>query len=143
MTDREYLDYLKILHGSFNIIVGLLFIYQGSLGLKIRAGRHTGHNLNKTAVKHHRRNGPILSVLGVAGYLAGVTLIYIDKGHLLHYPLHMIIGSCIALFIIITFIISRNIKGSSSPWRNPHFAMGVIIIILYLIQVYIGLNILF
>ncbi len=36
------MDYLKILHGSYNAIVGLLFLYQGSLGLRIKKERKAG-----------------------------------------------------------------------------------------------------
>lgn len=142
MTHGEYMDYLKILHGSFNTVVGLLFLYQGSLGLRIRKERRAGGQRNVTVIKRHRRWGPILAILGVAGYLAGAVLVYIDKGHLVGYSIHLMAGSCIALLIMTTFIISRKIKGSESPWRTPHFVIGLFILSLYLLQIYIGLNIL-
>ncbi len=90
----------------------------------------------------HRKEGPIFAVLGVAGYLAGAGLILIDKGHLFEYPPHMIVGSCIALLIITTFIISKKIKGPESSWRTPHFMIGLFILLLYIIQIYLGLGIL-
>ena len=42
MVRGDYLDYLKILHGSFNAVVGLLFLHQGLLGLRIRKERRAG-----------------------------------------------------------------------------------------------------
>jgi hypothetical protein len=142
MISGEYMDYLKVLHGSFNAIVGFLFLYQGSLGLKIRKERKSGRRRNVMVVKRHRTGGPIFAALGVAGYLAGVALVYLDKGHLMAYPSHLITGSGIALLIMVTFIISRKIKGSESPWRTPHFVIGLCILFLYILQIYIGLDIL-
>jgi uncharacterized iron-regulated membrane protein len=142
MIDSAFLDYLRLLHGSFNAIIALLFIYHGSLGWRIRKERKRGGERNLKVIRRHRKEGPIFAVLGVAGYLAGVGLILIDKGHLFEYPSHMIIGSCIALLIITTFIISKKIKGLESFWRTPHFMIGLFILLLYVIQIYLGLGIL-
>jgi hypothetical protein len=81
-------------------------------------------------------------LLGVAGYFAGVGLILIDKGHVFVYPSHMIVGSFIALLIITTSIISKKIKGPDSSWRTPHFMIGLFILLLYILQIYLGLGIL-
>jgi hypothetical protein len=54
----------------------------------------------------------------------------------------MIVGSCIALLIIATFIISKKIKGPESLWRTPHFMIGLFILLLYIVQIYLGLGIL-
>jgi hypothetical protein len=136
------MDYLKILHGSFNAVVGLLFLHQASLGLKIRKERVAGGRRNVTVIRRHRSRGPVYAVLGVAGYLAGIVLVYIDKGHLLEYPAHLMTGSAIAFLITATFIVSRRIRGLESPWRTLHFALGLFILCLYLLQSYLGLNIL-
>ena len=136
------MDYLKVLHGSFNTIVGFLFLYQGLLGLRIRKERKSGGQRDVMVIKRHRREGPIFAALGVTGYLVGVVLVYLDTGHLVEYPSHLITGSGIALLIMTTFIISRKIKGSESPWRTPHFVIGLCILFLYLLQIYIGLDIL-
>lgn len=142
MMDRAFLDDLRLLHGSFNTIIALLFIYHGSLGWRIRKERKRGGERNSRLIRRHRKEGPIFAVLGVAGYFAGVGLILIDKGHLFEYPIHMIVGSCIALLIIMTFIISKKIKGSESSWRTPHFMIGFFILLLYIMQIYLGLGIL-
>ena len=142
MMDRAYLDYLRLLHGSFNTMIALLFVYHGSLGWRIRKERKAGGERNPKVIKRHRKEGPIFAVLGVAGYFAGAGLMLIDKGRLFEYPLHMIVGSCIALLIITTFIISRKIKGPESSWRSPHFIIGLFILLLYIIQIYLGIGIL-
>ena len=142
MMDRVFLDYLRLLHGSFNTIIALLFIYHGSLGWRIRKERKRGGERNPKVIRRHRKEGPIFAVLGVAGYVAGAGLILIDKGHLFEYPPHMIVGSCIALLIIATFIISKKIKGPESLWRTPHFMIGLFILLLYIVQIYLGLGIL-
>jgi hypothetical protein len=142
MMDRAFLGDLRLLHGSFNTIVALLFMVHGSLGWRIRRERKRGGERNPGVIRRHRKAGPIFAVLGVAGYLAGVGLILIDRGHLFVYPSHMIVGSCIALLIITTFVISKKIKGPESVWRTPHFMIGLFILLLYIIQLYLGLGIL-
>jgi uncharacterized iron-regulated membrane protein len=142
MIPGVYMDYLKILHGFFNIVVGLFFLYQGLLGWRIRKERKAAGQRNVGIIKRHRKRGPVLAVLGVAGYLAGAALVYLDKGHIVEYPAHLIAGSCIALLIMTTFVISRMIKGPESPWRTPHFVIGLFILFLYLLQIYTGLDIL-
>ena len=142
MMDRAYMDYLGFLHGSFNTMIALLFIYHGSLGWCTRKERKAGGERNPKVIKTHRKEGPIFAVLGVVGYFAGVGLMLIDKGRLFVYPLHIIVGSCIALLIIMTFIISRKIKGPESSWRSPHFIIGLFILLLYIIQIYLGIGIL-
>lgn len=140
--DSALLDDLRLLHGSFNAIVALLFVYHGSLGWRIRRERKRGSGRNPTIIRRHRKEGPIFAVLGVAGYLAGVGLTLIDKGHLVEYPSHLIVGSCIALLIITTYIISKKIRGLESFWRTPHFVIGLFILLLYIVQIYLGLGIL-
>ncbi len=140
--DRAVLGDLRLLHGSFNAIVALLFMFHGSLGWRIRRERKRGGKRNPGLIRRHRKEGPVFAVLGVAGYVAGVGLILIDKGHVFEYPLHMIVGSCIALLIITTFVISKKIRGPESSWRTPHFLIGLLILFLYIVQLYLGLGIL-
>lgn len=141
MIDKQLINYLRLLHGSFNITIMFLFIYQGSLGLRIRKGR-ISLNQDFRPIKRHRRLGPILALLGVLGFFAGVALVYIDAGNLLKYPPHFIIGLAIASLIITTYTISRKIRSIDSPYRNLHFRIGIIILSLYLIQAILGLGIL-
>ncbi len=76
------------------------------------------------------------------GYAMGVTLIAIDKGHLFEYRLHHVTGLSIAILLGMTFLVSRQIKGPYSPWRIPHLLLGVTILGAYLVQLFLGLNIL-
>lgn len=141
MIEHETIASLKLLHGSFNILVFLFFIRQGILGLKIRKGRKKGLQAVK-AVKVHRKTGPLLILMGVSGFLAGKVLVYIDHGHFMEYLLHFIAGSIIVLCIMTTFVISRKIKGPQPQWRDRHFRLGILIICLYFIQIFLGIGIL-
>lgn len=142
LIDEQTIAYLKYVHGSFNTLMFLLFIYQGSLGLKIRRQRLRGGPKPVGAERRHRRVGPVLAPLGVLGFLVGVGLIYLDHRHILEYPLHFLVGSAIALSIITTFFVSRKIRGRGSPWRRPHYILGVLILFLYAVQVLLGAGIL-
>jgi Protein of unknown function (DUF4079) len=138
MIDKQYIDYLEFLHGAYNTVVALLFMYLGFLGWKIRMERKAGGKRNPAPIRRHRKWGPILAVLGIGGYFAGIVVVYLDKGHLYEYPLHLLIGTLIALAITITYLVSRKINRPESPWRTPHFLIGLFIILLYLIQVVLG-----
>lgn len=142
MTSKEAIAYLKLAHGLYNTIIASLFIYQGWLGLKIRKERSAGSIQAFKKIKKHRRNGPPLVILGVLGFCAGAILVYIDKGDIFKYPLHLVNGLFIALSINTTLLISTKIKGASSPWRGRHLLLGLFILCLYLLQIWFGLNIL-
>jgi len=130
-------------HGLYNTVAFLLFVWQGWLGAKIRIERFTGSPPTITVIKRHRKFGSLTALLGIAGFLSGVFIVYFSKGHILDKPLHFIAGSVLTLLIIAAFFLSRKIKGRSSPWRTPHFAAGTAIICLYIIQIYLGIRILF
>ena len=133
---RESIEYLKLIHGSFNTLVLLLFLYQGILGLRIRKDR-------TYYIKRHRQIGPVAALLGVSGFFAGMTVVYLDAGKILKYPIHFMTGLIIASLIITTYLISRKIKGLDKYWRNRHYAVGILIILLYFVQAFLGLGVLF
>ncbi|MBI4684326.1 MAG: DUF4079 family protein [Nitrospirae bacterium] len=143
MIDKQTIAYLRLVHGAYNTLMMFLFIYQGSLGLRIRRQRKAGGKPQFNIIKRHRKTGPVLAVMGIAGFFAGVTLAYLDYGHLLKYPLHFIIGWDIALLISATFFISGKIKGPDHKWRNLHFSLGILILTLYPVQLFLGTGILF
>lgn len=142
MMDKQTIAYLKLLHGAYNTVMMLLFMYQGLLGLKIRRQRVRGGQ-NSSIVKRHRKSGPVLALMGVAGFIAGMIVIYIDKGHVMEYPLHFLTGMSIAFSITAAFLISRKIKGADPQWRTPHVIIGIVMLCLYLVQVTLGIGILF
>ncbi len=142
MIDKQIIAYLKLLHGAYNTAMMLLFMYQGLLGLKIRNQRIQGRQ-NFSIVKRHRKLGPVLALMGIAGFIAGMVVIYLDKGRIMEYPLHFLTGMSIALSITAAFLISRRIKRPDSPWRTPHLMIGIFILCLYIIQVTLGIGILF
>jgi hypothetical protein len=143
MIDKEIIAYLKLIHGAFNALVMLLLIYQGWAGLKIRKIRRAGRPPDFRMIKIHRKNGPLFTILGCLGFIAGIIIVFLDEGEIFEYPLHFIIGSVIAFSLITTYLISKRISGAESPLRTPHFILGIGIPVLYLVQVFLGLGILF
>ncbi len=141
MIDKQIIEYMAIAHGFFNTVIALAILYQGWCGLRIRRTRIAGAP-DFALIRTHRKLGPFLVLFGTAGFLFGVTLARIDQGKVFTYPLHFILGALIALSLLTTFIISRKIK-AGPLWRTPHFAIGVAIVVLYALQVLVGLTVLF
>jgi hypothetical protein len=52
------------------------------------------------------------------------------------------VGCLIVLCLVTTVVLSRNIKGPDSPYRTPHFILGIAILCLYLIEVVLGIGVL-
>jgi len=142
VIDKQTIAYLRYVHGFYNTVVLILFMYQGFLGLRIREQRKTGV-MALVIIKRHRKAGPFLVLLGLIGFFAGIILVFVDYGNLLKFPLHLITGMGITILIIGTFVISRRIKSSEPEWRTPHFVVGIAILCLYVIQTFLGLGILF
>jgi uncharacterized membrane protein YozB (DUF420 family) len=138
ILSKELISYLKLIHGTYNMAVILLFVYQGILGVRMRRSNQKPAHLTK----RHRKVGPIAAVLGIAGFIAGTTLVYLDAGRIFKYPFHFITGAVIVSLIITTYLISGKIKGTDSYWRNRHYVLGLLIISLYFIQAFLGLGIL-
>ena len=135
---KELISNLRLLHGAYNTFVISLFVYQGILGLRIRRSEKKPFHI----IRRHRKIGPVIAVLGIAGFTAGMTVAFLEWGHILKYPFHFITGLTIVSLIITTFIISRKIKGPEPYWRNRHYALGILIIFLYSVQAFLGLGIL-
>lgn len=142
MIPSSWVEYLKLGHGLFNTLMMLLFVNQGRLGLKIRKKRKGSLPKDFMIIKKHRERGPVLTLFGVLGFLAGVTLVYLDKARILEFPAHFITGASISFLLITTFLISRGIKNPESSLRTIHFIIGIGIVCLYLFQIFLGLNIL-
>ena len=141
MLDKTLLSDLRLVHGSYNSVMMLLFLYQGYLGLRIRSARKTGNKPPFNLIKRHRHLGPVLAPLGVLGFLAGVALALLDYGGLMKNTLHFFTGLLIACSITTTYFVCKQIRGPESPARNLHFRLGVFILCLYPIQVFLGLGI--
>lgn len=139
--DKQIIGYLKVLHGLFNITVMLLFMYHGSLGLAIRKARLRGGSFPLKAVKRHRKAGPVLAALGILGFIAGMSVAYLDGGKVLEHPLHFGTGAAIVLLLLTAYGLSRSITGPDSPVRTPHAVVGVLILCLYVVQTFFGLSI--
>ena len=142
MIDKQILEYLKLGHGTFNAMVCSFFIYQGLLGYRIRKAR-IAHMSVGSGQKRHRKNGPVLVVLGIGGFFAGMLVVFLDYGHLLKYPLHFINGAAIAIALAGLLLVSRKIRATDTQWRSVHFALGIVTLLLYFLQLLLGLDILF
>lgn len=138
--DDQFMPYIRQGHALFNIMIYFFFIYQAYLGAKIRAAKRRG-GIDILAIKRHRRNGPIWASLGLAGYIAGLTIVTVDQGHPYIFPLHFIIGTSIAVLISTTFIISRIMR-TNQLLRNIHLGIGTGIISLYTFQIIVGIGVL-
>jgi hypothetical protein len=141
MIDKQILAYLKLVHGTFNTIVFAFIVYQGFLGYSIRRARLAGITAGGIT-RRHRKNGPVLVVLGIAGFFAGVVLVFLDYGHLLKYPLHFTNGALISTALVSMFLISKRIRAADTQWRAAHYRLGIATIFLYVIQLFLGLGIL-
>lgn len=139
---RLIIPWLAFGHGVFNFGLMLLFFYQGWLGFAIRKARITNAPAPHVVVRRHRKAGPVLAILGTTGFLAGILIVLIDKGKLFEYPLHFFTGLFIILCLGTTYYISQSIKTRDSAYRNPHRAVGILILCVYPIQSLLGLSIL-
>ncbi len=142
LIDPELLSYLRIAHGLFNFSVMLMFFYTARFGLQIRKARLSEAPPPAAAIKRHRLLGPRLAILGGLGFTAGLTLVLLDTGNILKYPAHFLVGTTIVTLLLTTFLVSRRIKGPLSPYRLPHFYLGLAILSLYLVEVFLGLGVL-
>ena len=142
LIDRQLLSNLRLVHGAFNTVVMLLFLYHGRLGFSIRRARTSHAPLPFPAIKLHRKMGPVLTLLGGLGFCIGLTLVLLDTGNILEYPAHFFVGAAIAILLVTTFFLSRKIKGPDSPLRTPHFILGIAILCLYLIEAFLGIGVL-
>jgi hypothetical protein len=141
MITGQAAAYLRYVHGAFNLAMVLLFLYQGSLGLRIRRGRLANSPVPRAAGRH-RRLGPVLAPLGALGFLAGLALVFLDKGRVFEHPLHFLGGLAVAALITVAFLLSRRIRGLETPWRAAHFRTGAVLLLVYPVQALLGLGIL-
>lgn len=142
LISRELIADLKLVHGLFNLTVMLLFCYHARNGLLIRRARRAQAPPPLPAIRRHRRLGPLLVLLGGGGFAAGLTLVILDSGNVLAYPLHLFAGVAILLLLFLTWRASRQIAGPSDPPRDRHFRLGIALLALYLLNVVFGVGVL-
>lgn len=139
---RQLIPWLALGHGIFHGGLLLLFYYQGWLGRRIRQERLAGAAPPLTAVHRHRRNGPRLALLCLLGFAAGPFIVLLNWGRIGVYPIHLFLGTAIILTVGGAYFLSRRIKVGDSAWRAWHRRLGIIILLLYPLQVLMGLGIL-
>jgi hypothetical protein len=135
--------FLAPVHGLFNLSIGILVFYQAWLGLKIRRARRGGGPSPVHSVKRHRKIGPVLPYLAALGFAAGLVLIMLDHLRWLTFPAHFFLGLSIVLILLLIRRLGGRIKGPASPLRTPHFALGIVLLAVYIVQAGLGLSILF
>lgn len=143
MDKQLLLTILKPAHGLFNLLVLTLFLYQAWEGILIRRARLGGSAIPFSAVKTHRKIGPISIILAIAGYFAGIFLVWYDTGDFVKHPLHLATGSLLILTILASYLVSRRIKADTPALRTVHFRLGIIVLTLFLVEIVLGLGILF
>ncbi|OGW38804.1 MAG: hypothetical protein A2010_01715 [Nitrospirae bacterium GWD2_57_9] len=143
LIDRQLLSDLRLVHGVLGFVVFLLFLFQARLGLQIRKARKAHQPLPFPIIKRHRKAGPILLVLVVITYFFGVVLVLLDTGDLFEHPFHLLAGSLVVAAGITALILSRKIKGQDSVYRVPHYTTGLALLGLFLVQVFLGIGVLF
>ena len=141
MVSDRVVSALQLAHVLFNSALFFALAYQGLLGWRIRRRRVAGVLQDFGVVKRHRALGPILATLLPIGYLAGLITAYLHKGIWVRYPGHLAVGTVLLVVVCSAVLVSRRIRGAQSPWRAPHFALGLLLLCTFLVQIYLGLNI--
>jgi len=140
--DRPFIAYFKLAHGLFNLCMLFLFSWQGWMGHRIRRARRTGAPTPLDLVRRHRTAGPVFALWGALGFVAGMSVVLLDKGRVLEYPLHFLVGAAIVSCIAALSAVSRRIAGQEPRYRDIHFRLGMLLLALYIVQVLLGLGIL-
>lgn len=143
IVEKQVLPWLRLAHGLYNTAVIILVFYQARLGFVVRKARKANAPLPLAAVKRHRRLGPVLVWLGLAGFFAGLIIVTLGERNYLEHWHHLFTGISIAILFPVTGALSRRIKGPDPAFRNPHMAVGIIILVLYLLAAFLGVGILF
>jgi hypothetical protein len=140
--DKQLIANLRYLHGSFNLLMMLMFFIQGYLGFRIRKARTANIQQPLTLIKRHRMFGPILFILGIGGFFSGLTLVYLDHGNIVKFPIHLFFGVTLTVFLINLFFVSRMIKGTGTHWRDLHYKIGIAVLCIYIVQSLLGIGML-
>ena len=142
MASDRVVSALQLAHVIANSALFFALAYQGLLGWRIRHRRIAGVLPDFSVVKRHRALGPVLAALVPFGYLAGLITVYLHKGLWVRYPAHLAVGTVLLAIVCATFLVSRQIRGAQSPWRPYHFALGLLLLSTFLVQIFLGLNVL-
>jgi len=143
LISGELLYQLRMVHGIYNACITFLFFYLGLQGFIVRRARLSHQPLPFSAIKKHRRMGPVFAVLGMLGFFSGLTLIIVHTGRIFEYPSHLVVGLTVLILILWTLNLSRRIKGTDSLQRRQHFIIGIAILIVYLVEMFLGIRLLF
>jgi len=141
MASDRIISTLQVAHVFFNSALFFALAFQGLLGWRIRNKRIAGVLQDFSVVKKHRALGPILATLLPIGYLVGLITAYLHKGLWVPYPGHFTVGTALLAVVCSTYLVSKRIRGIQSPWRTPHLELGLLLLCVFLVQIFLGLNI--
>lgn len=142
MIDKDLLPWFRLAHGLYNSAIIALFFAQGMTGISIRRARRSGRPLPVAAARRHRKLGPVLAPLGMAGFLAGLLIVTAGERNYLEHWHHLFTGVAIVVLILLTVRIASGISGPDAPRRNTHFRIGIAILSLYVLEALLGIGIL-
>ena len=120
----------------------IIFSYHGWIGIRIRRERKIGA-MTPPLIKKHRTAGPVLAFFGVFGFISGIVIVLVHFSTLVKYPPHLAVGTALVFCIVATYSLSRRIRTRLSDGRTLHFALGLCTLILYAVQAFLGLGLLF
>lgn len=142
LSTKAFLVNPRLAHAAYNSTLLLLLLYHAWLGLAIRRARQQSAPLPKLPIKRHRQLGPMLAIMVLFGFSSGLLLVLLDTGNFMQFPLHFLVGTMIVLLLFATYLVSRKIRVQETAYRDLHFALGIIILGLYLIEMFLGLTVL-
>jgi uncharacterized iron-regulated membrane protein len=141
MLPDSVVSALQIGHVFFNAALFVALAFQGLVGWRIRKRRIAGALPDFSVVRRHRTLGPVLAALLPMGNLAGVSITYLSRGLWVRYPGHFAAGTVLVAVAGATFLASRRIRGAQSPWRVRHAALGLVLLCVFCVQIFLGLNV--
>jgi hypothetical protein len=142
MASDTVVSVLQLAHAGANAVLFIALAYQGSMGLRIRRRRTAGVLQDFSVVKRHRALGPVLASLLPVAYAAGVLTAYLHKGRWAPFPRHFAVGTALLAVVFLAVAASKNIRSVQSSWRSTHFALGLMALGTFLVQISLGLDIL-
>jgi hypothetical protein len=92
-------------------------------------------------VRRHRKAGPVFAVWGAMGAMAGALLVLLDKGRIFEHRLHFLGGLAATILLFAAYASSRQIRGAEAEPRDMHYKYGTLLLVLYFVQVLLGISI--
>jgi len=135
---RDVIASIRLAHVFFNAVAVILFLVQAMTGIGNRKRRLAGGDVLQGRVRLHRRMGPVLVLMTVAGFCGGLILVCIDRNNIIEYPVHLFFGTMLTVFTATAMATGYNISGMDDSLRDIHFSVGRTIVAICVVQVMLG-----